>query len=291
MESLHDFLLSVIDIGAMLLATLLLAGIVTVFVLYVLDISQTEQAIRRNYPVIGRLRYFFEHMGVFFRQYFFAMDREELPFNRAQRSWIARAAKNLDSTVAFGSTKPIHSPGQILFLNSMMPTLDSEANSFDRSPIAFGDGYARFPYSTYSVFHISAMSYGALSAPAIRALSKGAANAGVLYNTGEGALSPYHLEGGCDLVFQIGTAKYGVRDKQGALCDRKLREVADHDAVKMFEIKLSQGAKPGKGGILPAEKVTELIATTRGIPVGVDSIKIGRASCREKCRSRWSPYH
>ena len=276
MESLHDFLLSVIDIGAMLLATLLLAGFVTVFVLYVLDISQTEQAIRRNYPVIGRLRYFFEHMGVFFRQYFFAMDREELPFNRAQRSWIARAAKNLDSTVAFGSTKPIHSPGQILFLNSMMPTLDSEANSSVRSPIAFGDGYARFPYSTYSVFHISAMSYGALSAPAIRALSKGAANAGVLYNTGEGALSPYHLEGGCDLVFQIGTAKYGVRDKQGALCDEKLREVADHDAVKMFEIKLSQGAKPGKGGILPAEKVTELIATTRGIPVGVDSISPNR---------------
>ena len=276
MESLHDFLFRVIDIGAMLLATLVLVGLVAILVLYLLDITQTEQAIRRNYPVIGRLRYFFEHMGVFFRQYFFAMDREELPFNRAQRSWIARAAKNIDSTVAFGSTKPIRTPGQILFLNSMLPKLDSEANGPDRAPITFGEGYARCPYSTFSVFHISAMSYGALSAPAIKALSKGAADAGILYNTGEGALSPYHLEGGCDLVFQIGTAKYGVRDEQGALCDKKLREVAVHDSVKMFEIKLSQGAKPGKGGILPGEKVTELIATTRGIPVGLDSISPNR---------------
>lgn len=276
MDALHDFLFGVIDIAAMILATLVLFGLAAVVVLYIVDVNQTEQAIRRNYPVIGRLRYFFEHMGVFFRQYFFAMDREELPFNRAQRSWIARAAKNIDSTVAFGSTKPIRAPGQILFLNSMLPKLDSEAESLDRKPITFGEGYARHPFSTYSVFHISAMSYGALSAPAISALSQGAAAAGILYNTGEGALSPYHLEGGCDLVFQIGTAKYGVRDEQGALCDNKLKEVADHDQVKMFEIKLSQGAKPGKGGILPGEKVTDLIASTRGIPVGIDSISPNR---------------
>ena len=152
MDALHDFLYGVIDIAAMILATLVLLGLVTVAVLYIVDVNQSEQAIRRNYPVIGRLRYFFEHMGVFFRQYFFAMDREELPFNRAQRSWIARAAKNIDSTVAFGSTKPIRTPGQILFLNSMLPKLDSEAENLDRKPITFGEGYARRPYSTYSVF-------------------------------------------------------------------------------------------------------------------------------------------
>ena len=118
------------------------------------------------------------------------------------------------------------------------------------------------------------MSYGALSAPAIKALSHGAAKANILLNTGEGGLSPFHLIGNCDLTFQIGTAKYGVRDFDGNLSDEKLVEVASHEAVKMFEIKLSQGAKPGKGGILPAGKVTTLIASTRGIPIGEDSISL-----------------
>ena len=276
MEPIHQFLLNVIEIGAMLLAFAILVGLVAVAIVWVIDVNQKEQAIRRNYPVIGRLRYAFEHLGVFFRQYFFAMDREELPFNRAERAWVARSAKNLDSTLAFGSTKPIHLPGQILFLNSMFPKLEEEAQQEPRRPIVFGEGYARHPYTTHSVFHISAMSYGALSAPAIRALSAGAAKAGILLNTGEGALSPYHFEGGCDLVFQIGTAKYGVRDLAGNLSDEKLKEVAARDAVKMFEIKLSQGAKPGKGGILPGEKVTDIIARTRGIPVGEDSISPNR---------------
>ena len=276
MEALHDFLLNVIEAGALLLGFLILLGLIAVVILYILDVTQTEQAIRRNYPVIGRLRYVFEHMGVFFRQYFFAMDREELPFNRAQRSWVARAAKNIDSTIAFGSTNPLDKPGQILFLNAMFPRLEEEEHAKQRKPIVFGEGFATQPYSTYSIFHISAMSYGALSAPAVKALSAGAAKAGILYNTGEGALSPFHLEGNCDLTFQIGTAKYGVRDASGQLSDEKLREIAAHEAVKMFEIKLSQGAKPGKGGILPGEKVTDIIAKTRGIPEGEDSISPNR---------------
>ncbi|MCH1492275.1 MAG: FMN-binding glutamate synthase family protein [Luminiphilus sp.] len=276
MVKIHDFLMQVIEFGAMVLATLILVGLVAVVVLYILDVTQTQQAIRRNYPVIGRFRYLFEHLGVFFRQYFFAMDREELPFNRAQRGWIARAAKDIDHTIAFGSTKPIHTPGDILFLNSAFPKLEEETELAERTPLRFGEGYARAPYETHSVFHISAMSYGALSAPAIQALSSGAAEAGILLNTGEGGLAPYHLEGECDLVFQIGTAKYGVRDSAGNLCDTKLKEVAAHSQVKMFEIKLSQGAKPGKGGILPAAKVTDVIARTRGIPEGEDSLSPNR---------------
>ena len=230
--------MQVIEFSALLVATLILAGLVTVVVLYILDVTQSQQAIRRNYPVIGRFRYLFEHLGVFFRQYFFAMDREELPFNRAQRGWIARAAKDIDHTIAFGSTKPIHTPGDILFLNSAFPKLDEETQLSAKTPLCFGEGYAREAYETHSVFHISAMSYGALSAPAIQALSMGASKAGILLNTGEGGLAPFHLHGQCDLVFQIGTAKYGVRNTDGTLSDEKLQEVASHTSVKMFEIKL-----------------------------------------------------
>lgn len=276
MVKIHDFLMQVIEFSALLMATLILVGVVTVVVVYIIDVTQSQQAIRKNYPVIGRFRYLFEHLGVFFRQYFFAMDREELPFNRAQRGWIARAAKDIDHTIAFGSTKPIHTPGDILFLNSAFPKLDEETQLSAKTPLCFGQGYARDVYETHSVFHVSAMSYGALSAPAIQALSMGAAKAGILLNTGEGGLAPFHLKGQCDLVFQIGTAKYGVRNTDGTLSDDKLREIAAHTSVKMFEIKLSQGAKPGKGGILPAEKVTEVIASTRGIPMGQDSLSPNR---------------
>ena len=234
---------------------------------------QTGHTIRRNYPLIGRFRYFFEHLGEFFRQYFFAMDREELPFNRAQRAWVYRAAKDLSTMVPFGSTKSMLAPGRVIFLNAPHPVL--EKGKAETLPLMIGP-HARLPYVARSIHNISAMSYGALSRPAITALSKGAARAGCWLNTGEGGLSPFHLEGGCDLVFQIGTARYGVRDAAGELCDRKLAEIAAHPQVKMFEIKLSQGAKPGKGGILPASKVSNEIAAIRGIPVGQASISPNR---------------
>ncbi|GAB3279326.1 FMN-binding glutamate synthase family protein [Parahaliea aestuarii] len=274
MNALQQFTLGVVEVLAVIIALAVTFGILTLLWMYVVDVTQTRHAIRRNYPVIGRFRYFFEHLGEFFRQYFFALDREELPFNRAQRSWVYRAAKNIDSTVAFGSTMPLNQPGDILFLNSLIPPLEEDIKP--RSHLSFGAGYARTPYTTDAFFNVSAMSFGALSQPAIRALSRGAAKAGIWLNTGEGGLAPYHLEGNCDVVFQIGTAKYGVRDEHGRLSDERLRHIAGHEQVRMFEIKLSQGAKPGKGGILPGVKVTEVIASTRGIPVGEDSISPNR---------------
>ncbi|MBI2993291.1 MAG: FMN-binding glutamate synthase family protein [Gammaproteobacteria bacterium] len=248
-------------------------GALAVVVMYVVDITQTEHAVRRNYPVIGRFRYLFEHLGEFFRQYFFAMDREELPFNRAQRSWCYRAAKNLDNTVAFGSTRDLRRSGTIMFVNTPFPTLSEDA--VDPMPVTIGPR-CRKPYTTPSFFNISGMSFGAISRPAVLALSNGARMAGCWMNTGEGGLSPYHLEGGADIVFQMGTAKYGVRDLDGNLSEEKLLELSSHEQVRMIEIKLSQGAKPGKGGILPAAKVTEEIAKIRGIQAGEDSISPNR---------------
>ncbi len=253
----------------------LLIGLVilTVFVVYIADVSQTRQALRRNYPVIAHFRYLFEHLGGFFRQYFFAMDREEMPFNRAQRSWVYQSSKNLETTRAFGSTRDIHHPGSVLFVNCPFPTLGIDATP--TGMVTIGEN-CRHPYTTDSLFNISGMSYGALSKPAVQALSRGAKLAGCWMNTGEGGLSPYHLEGGCDLVFQIGTAKYGVRDTDGNLSDQRLQEVAAHEQVRMFELKLSQGAKPGKGGILPGNKVSIEIAQIRGIEPGQDSISPNR---------------
>jgi glutamate synthase domain-containing protein 2 len=274
MSGLQSFALNFLEISALVFAFAIGLLLLAVIYMYIVDVSQTKQAIRHNYPVIGRFRYLFEHLGEFMRQYMFALDREELPFNRAQRSWVYRAAKNLDSTVAFGSTHPLNQPGDFIFLNGLFPPLEEDVAPY--SAITFGEGFAQQSYSTTSFFNISAMSFGALSAPAISALSRGAKQAGIWLNTGEGAISPYHLEGGCDIIFQIGTAKYGVRDEQGNLSDNKLKAIASHEQVRMFEIKLSQGAKPGKGGILPAAKVTEVIASTRGIPAGQDSLSPNR---------------
>ncbi|NOZ54902.1 MAG: FMN-binding glutamate synthase family protein [Gammaproteobacteria bacterium] len=241
--------------------------------LFIKDMTQTKDTIRRNYPVIGRFRYLFSTLGEFFRQYFFSMDREEMPFNRAEREWVYKSSSGADNTLAFGSTKNINPPGTPLFVNCPFPTLDEHATS--APPKCIGP-FCREPYEASSLINVSGMSYGALSKPAVRALSKGAKLAGCWMNTGEGGLSCYHLEGGCDIVFQIGTAKYGVRTTDGKLDDNKLRQVAAHPQVKMFEIKMSQGAKPGKGGILPGAKVTLEIARIRGIEAGKDSISPNR---------------
>lgn len=270
MEWLAQFVSVFFQVSALLFIFVLGIALAWLAYMYWQDVHQTDQAVRRNYPIIGRFRYVFEHLGEFFRQYFFAQDREELPFNRAQRSWVYRAAKNVDSTVAFGSTRPLNQAGEVMFLNGLFPTMEEE--SLPPSAITFGGDTARAPYTTHSFFNISGMSFGALSVPALQALSHGAKAAGIWLNTGEGGLSPYHLQGGCDIIFQIGTAKYGVRNEAGELDDDRLKAMANQPQVKMFEVKLSQGAKPGKGGILPGEKVTPLIASTRGIPVGLPSI-------------------
>lgn len=269
----NDFVMTGLSFLSTLFVSAIGVGVLAVIVLFIIDVTQTKDAVRKNYPVLGRFRYLFSMLGEFFRQYFFAMDREEMPFNRAEREWVDRAAKNHDNTVAFGSTKNLTPPGTPIFVNCPFPTLDEDA--VEMQPLEIGP-YCRHPYNAQSFFNISGMSYGALSTPAVLALSNGARMAGCWMNTGEGGLSPYHLEGGADIVMQIGTAKYGVRDKEGNLSDEKLKQAAMHEQVKMFELKMSQGAKPGKGGILPAIKVTAEISAIRGIPEGEDSISPNR---------------
>jgi glutamate synthase domain-containing protein 2 len=266
-------LITVLEILSSLFIAVIGVGVLCVIALYVIDVTQTKHAVRRNFPVVGRMRYVLEDMGEFLRQYLFSQDREEMPFNRAERSYVYRAAKNVDTTVAFGSTRRLNSTGTVIFANCAFPMLDNETRSAGEVEIG---PYARTPYCTCSIFNVSGMSFGAISRPAVLALSRGAKAAGVWMNTGEGGLSPFHLEGGADIVFQIGTAKYGVQDGQGNLSDEKLRQVAAHEQVRMIEIKLSQGAKPGKGGILPGAKVTAEIANIRGIPMGEDSISPNR---------------
>ena len=189
--ALSSFVTTFLAVMAALFVFAVGIGVLLLVVLYVIDVTQTQHAIRRNFPVIGRLRYRFEHLGVFFRQYFFAMDREEMPFDRAQRSWVYRAAKNLDNTQPFGSTRDLRPAGTILFANATFPALDSAP--MNAEPLVIGPACPQ-PYSASSFFNISAMSYGAISRPAVLALAKGARLAGCWLNTGEGGLSPYHLE-------------------------------------------------------------------------------------------------
>ena len=272
-DQTQSLFMATLEFMAVLFIFMVGLAVLAVIIIFIFDVSQTKSAIRRNYPVVGHFRYYFEHLGEFFRQYFFAQDREEMPFNRAQRSWAYRAAKNIDNTIAFGSSRDLRPPGTVLFVNCPFPTLGEDA--VEPKQVTIGP-YCDKPYSTASLINVSGMSFGAISKPAVLALSNGARMSGCWMNTGEGGLSPYHLEGGADIVFQIGTAKNGVRDLEGNLNDEKLKEVAAHEQVKMFEIKMSQGAKPGKGGILPGGKVTEEIAKIRGIKPGSDAISPNR---------------
>jgi len=241
-------------------------------IFFIIDTRQTSDAVRRNYPVIGRFRHLFSSLGEFFRQYFFAMDREEMPFNRAEREYINDICDDGHETVPFGSTKVLGT-GASIFANGLFPKLEGEHQTLP--PITIGPK-AKHPYQPSSFFNISAMSYGSLSKPAIQALSHGAQMSGCWLNTGEGGVSPYHLEGGCDIVYQLGTGKFGARNDDATLNSEKLAKICENPKIKMIELKLSQGAKPGKGGILPASKVTDEIAAIRGIPKGKDAISPNR---------------
>lgn len=246
--------------------------IVLALILFIIDVTQTKDTVRRNYPVLGRFRSLFSKLGEFFRQYFFALDREEMPFNRAEREWVNEVSKHGSDVVPFGSTKLL-TPGTPIFANGLFPKLDEETEELP--PLIIGPD-TKHPYAPKSFFNISAMSYGSLSKPAIQALSHGACMAGCYLNTGEGGVSPYHLEGDCDIVYQLGTAKFGARNDDSTLNEEKLRKICENPRIKMIEIKLSQGAKPGKGGILPAEKVNKEIADIRGIPEGEAAISPNR---------------
>jgi glutamate synthase domain-containing protein 2 len=256
---------------ATIVVALMLAGFVA---LYLHDRRQHQHTILRNYPVLGHIRYFAETWGEYMRQYHYLPDWSERPFNRLERSWVYRSAKGVSNLVSFGS----ENVPPFVFRNAAFPVLDDEMRPYrgKQIGIASGPGACREPYLAASFFNVSGMSYGALSHAAVSALSRGSKIAGIWMATGEGGLAPYHLEGGCDLVMQMGTAKYGVRDADGKLCETRLSEIAAYPQVKMFEVKLAQGAKPGKGGILPGIKVTRQIAAIRGIPEGKDSISPNR---------------
>jgi len=247
-------------------------AVFTAIIMFIMDVCQTKSAIRRNYPVIGRFRGLFSHLGEFFRQYFFALDREEMPFNRAERSWVDHVCEDGSDVVPFGSTKVL-GPGTPVFANGLFPRLDDD---IPPKPDFIIGPNTRHPYAPTSLFNISAMSYGSLSKPAVQALSRGAKLAGCFLNTGEGGVSPYHLEGGCDVVYQLGTAKFGARNEDATLNEEKLKKVCENPNIKMVEIKLSQGAKPGKGGILPGKKVTAEIAEIRGIDEGKSALSPNR---------------
>jgi glutamate synthase domain-containing protein 2 len=258
-------MITLVFLGSLILA---LAG------LYVHDRHQTKHTILRNYPIVGYIGYFAETLGEYMRQYQYLPDWSERPFNRLERAWVYRSAKGVSNLRSFGS----ENVPAFVFRNAAFPVLDEEKRPYPGKQIGISEGLGacRHPYVAKSFFNISGMSYGALSHAAVSALSRGAKIAGIWMATGEGGLAPYHLEGGCDVIMQMGTAKYGVRDQHGNLSEEKLREIAAHEQVRMFEVKLAQGAKPGKGGILPGIKVTKEIAAIRGIPEGRDSISPNR---------------
>ena len=244
---------------AALFAALSLRGVV--------DMTQTRNTIRRNYPVIGNLRFLFEYIRPEIRQYFIEGDDQQLPFSRADRSLVYQRAKQEEDKQPFGTQEDVYSPGYEWMNHSMIP---SEIKDTDFRVTVGGPDCTK-PYEM-SVFSISAMSFGALSANAILALNRGAVLGNFTHDTGEGGISAYHRRYGGDLIWNIGSGYFGCRDEHGNFSPEKFSERARQDNVKMIEIKLSQGAKPGQGGILPAAKVTAEIAEARDVPVGKDCL-------------------
>ncbi len=237
------------------------------------DMRQKRHAIRRNFPIFGHFRYIFESIRPEINQYFIESNIDGAPFNRETRSVIYQRAKNQRDSLPFGTRHNLYEEGSEFLQHSMFPTkLDPSCLR-----VRVGGPACLKPYDA-SVFMISAMSFGALSARAVEAMSLGAKLGGFAMNTGEGGASSYHLSSGGDLTWQIGTGYFGCRKGDGTFDETLFTEVAQLSQIKMIELKLSQGAKPGLGGLLPAAKVTEEIAKTRGIPMGKDSVSPARHS-------------
>ncbi len=231
--------------------------------------GQRGHSLLRNFGILGQGRYILESLGPELRQYLFLNDTEERPFNRNERSEVYRKAQDINSASSFGSQKDFDS-SEVKVRHAMFPIHPSDLAPFG---VTFGEERGcPNPYRLETPFIISAMSFGALGERAVRSFARGAKQAGILMNTGEGGYPKYHLAENCDLVFQMGTAKFGVRDADGGLDEHKLRDLAALDSIKMIEIKYSQGAKPGKGGLLPKEKITDEIVELRGVPKGVDVV-------------------
>lgn len=231
----------------------------------VYDMLQTRSTVRANHPILAHMRFFLESIGPELRQYFVQADLDEVPFSRSQRSVVYQRAKHVSDVVAFGTLDNVYNTNYEWINHSMAPCKIADPDF----RIRIGGEHVTQPYDA-SVFNISAMSFGALSAAAIRALSGGAKMGNFYHDTGEGSASPYHFEGGGALVWEIGTGYFGCRSENGTFDEEKFAQTASHPQIRMIEIKLSQGAKPGKGGVLPAAKITPEIAATRGVPMGVD---------------------
>jgi glutamate synthase domain-containing protein 2 len=238
---------------------------------------QRKHTISHNFPIVGHIRYMLESIGPEMRQYFVANNREELPFNRIERSWIYASAKKENNYEGFGTDRDIYAHQHIFINNAMMPFKieDHHPNNLDISFVPCAKIMGAFnkrrkPYRPASIINVSAMSFGSLSAKAIESVNKGVKIAHAYHNTGEGGLSPYHKNGG-DVVFHFGTGYFGVRAKDGGFSMEKMvKLVEDNPFIRAIEIKLSQGAKPGKGGVLPGAKITKEIADIRGVEIGKD---------------------
>ncbi|MBC5991391.1 FMN-binding glutamate synthase family protein [Pontibacter cellulosilyticus] len=238
----------------------LLLAIIPLHLVYLSNIRQNRHTILRNYPLLGYLRYFFESIRPELRQYFFESDLDGKPFSRRQRSIVYQRAKNVRQTVPFGMQANSQEIGFEWIAHTMFPVHVKEEDL----RVMVGSSSCKQPYSA-SIYNISAMSYGSLSKTAVTALSAGAKLGDFAHNTGEGGVSPFHIAGGGDLIWQIGTGYFGCRDKSGNFSERLFQEQVAHPHIKMVEIKLSQGAKPGHGGILPAAKNTPEIAAIRKV--------------------------
>ena len=240
-------------------------GLVPVLLLGTYDMLQPQHAILRNFPVLGHFRYLFEMIRPEIYQYFVESDTDGVPFGRDERSLVYQRAKEVRDTVPFGTKEDIYQTGYEWVNHSMAPVHNFPASM----RVTIGGSECKHPYSA-SLLNISAMSYGSLSKNAILALSQGAKLGNFAHNTGEGGISPYHIQGGADLIWQIGTGYFGCRTKDGGFDEQLFAEKAANEQVKMIELKISQGAKPGHGGILPAAKLTEEIANIRHVPMGQD---------------------
>lgn len=242
-----------------------LAVAVPVFLLGVRDATQRRRSVLRNFPVIGHFRYLFEMIRPEINQYFVESNTDGRPFSRELRSVAYQRAKGVTESIPFGTQRDVYAPGYEWLDHSFM----ARTVSGDAPRVRIGGPLCTAPYEA-SLLNVSAMSYGSLSENAVQALSGGAQRGGFYLNTGEGGISPHHRAGGADLVWQIGTAYFGCRDEAGNFSPDKFEELAWDPQVKMIEVKLSQGAKPGHGGFLPGAKVAPDIAEIRGVPVGQD---------------------
>ena len=251
---------------------LIILGALIVIGLY--DLLQTRHAILRNYPVLGHVRYLMELIRPEIRQYLLESDNDAVPFSREERALVYRRTKGVPSDHPFGTLMDVYSAEYEYIQHSARPTIDIDPASFR---ITIGNNQCLKPYSA-SIFNISAMSFGALSAAAITALNQGAAMGNFYHDTGEGSISPYHIAGGGDIVWEVASGYFGCRTLDGHFDPELFKAKASSPQVKMIEIKLSQGAKPGHGGVLPKIKLTPEIAATRGVPLDRDCISPARHS-------------